>query len=141
MVWSSYYEQLEYNKKDHKSVKTKNFLLYPILWKFDLLDISKSIVLHLIDFVELENFFLWTILGSNCHFGFSSLFKCENDMSIQEVCMRFWNNDLNYIQDVFTHSHRTKCHDFTYKLMRSVQICFSYDFSEYLMSKTQKSHN
>lgn len=86
-------------------------------------------------------FFLWTILGSNCHFGFSSLFKCENDMRIQEVCMRFWNNDLNYIQDVFTHSHRTKCHDCTYKLMRSVQICFSYDFSEYLMSKTQKSHN
>lgn len=57
MVWSSYYEQLEYNKKDHKSVKKKNFLLSPILWKFDLLDISKSIVLHLIDFVELENFF------------------------------------------------------------------------------------
>lgn len=53
--------------------------------------------------------------------------------------MPFWNNDLNYIQDVFTHIHRTKCQDCTYKLMRSVQICFSYDFSEYLMSNPKKS--
>lgn len=52
--------------------------------------------------------------------------------------MPFWNNDLNYIQDVFTHSHSTKCQDCTYKLMRSVQICFSYDFSEYLMSNPKK---